>query len=73
MMNPRYYSISSAPGAAIRGNVRSRSGVVKVDRRYRAKATFKGTCSNYLAELGGRVIDIQGQWCAKPTAEFPPA
>ena len=65
-MSPRYYSIASAPEAAP-GECAICVGVVK-GPALSGKGTFKGTCSNYLAELepGARIKAL----VRKPTAEF---
>jgi cytochrome P450/NADPH-cytochrome P450 reductase len=49
-LSPRYYSISSAPGATP-GKCSITVGVVK-GPALSGKGEFKGTCSNYLTELG---------------------
>ncbi|WP_394729208.1 bifunctional cytochrome P450/NADPH--P450 reductase [Altererythrobacter sp. GH1-8] len=65
-MSPRYYSISSAPGAA-QGQCSITVGVVK-GPALSGKGEYKGTCSNYLAELepGERFKAL----VRKPTGKF---
>ncbi|MEO0420201.1 MAG: cytochrome P450 [Pseudomonadota bacterium] len=65
-MSPRYYSIASAPDAAP-GECAICVGVVK-GPALSGKGEFKGTCSNYLAELepGARIKAV----VRKPTADF---
>jgi cytochrome P450/NADPH-cytochrome P450 reductase len=65
-MSPRYYSISSAPDAAP-GQCSITVGVVK-GPALSGKGTFKGTCSNYLAEL--KPGDSFRAVVRKPTADF---
>ncbi len=66
MMSPRYYSIASAPGASP-GECAICVSVVE-GPALSGKGTYKGTCSNYLAELepGARIKAV----VRKPTAEF---
>jgi len=65
-MSPRYYSIASAPDSAP-GEAAICVGVVK-GPALSGKGEFKGTCSNYLAELepGAKVKAV----VRKPTADF---
>ncbi|MEM6584937.1 MAG: cytochrome P450, partial [Pseudomonadota bacterium] len=65
-MSPRYYSIASAPNTKP-GECAICVGVVK-GPALSGKGEFKGTCSNYLAELepGARIKAV----VRKPTADF---
>lgn len=65
-ISPRYYSISSAPGVK-EGQCSITVGVVR-GPALSGKGEFKGTCSNYLAELGpGQQFKALVR---KPTARF---
>ena len=65
-MSPRYYSISSAPGVA-EDQCSITVGVVK-GPALSGKGEFKGTCSNYLAQLAPG--DTFKALVRKPTAAF---